>query len=101
MKFDKYKLIYLFWFVDLYNSIVFGEEEEEFFIIINLMKLLEGLFGLVMLYLIENSDNEWSCLYFSKRVLFVCFRCFSDMCFLWDWGQYVNLVGVLCINIGS
>lgn len=65
LKFDKYKLMYIFWFVDLYNSIVFGKEEEEFFfIIINLMKLLEGLFGLVMLYLIENSDNEWSCLYF-------------------------------------
>lgn len=61
MKFDKHKSIYLLRFVDSYNSIASGEEEEELlFTITNSTKSLEGSSGSAMLHLIENSDNERS-----------------------------------------
>ena len=102
LKFDKRKSMYILRFVDSYNSIASGKEEEELlFTITNSTKSLEGSSGSAMLHLIENSDNERSRLHFSKRALSTCFRRPSDMRSLWDWGQHANLVGASCINIGS
>lgn len=67
MKFDKHKSIYLLRFVDSYNSIASGEEEEELFTITNSTKSLEGSSGSAMLHLIENSDNERSRLHFCQK----------------------------------
>ena len=76
--------MYLLRFVDSYNSIASGEEEEELFTITNSTKSLEGSSGSAMLHLIKNSDNERSGLQFSKRALSACFRRPSDMRSLWD-----------------